>query len=189
MFLHLIPELSDRFMYANDDMFPLSPLSQEDLFTRDGRPCMHVWEEPAPRCPNIFERKCIFQQNVVRGITTAAGLWVTAAIGLACGAGLYVEAVFATVAVLLVLELMHAVLPSAGDNVLHVTLSSDDRERLAGAVEALRNEVLDIESCRISFGDGLYRAALDVHVRNRDRIEGILQLLRGIEGVGLDAIE
>ena len=80
-------------------------------------------------------------------------------------------------------------LPSAGDNVLHVTLSSDDRERLAGAVEALRNEVLDIESCRISFGDGLYRAALDVHVRNRDRIEGILQLLRGIEGVGLDAIE
>ena len=131
----------------------------------------------------------IFQQNVVRGITTAAGLWVTAAIGLACGAGLYVEAVFATVAVLLVLELMHAVLPSAGDNVLHVTLSSDDRERLAGAVEALRNEVLDIESCRISFGGGLYRAALDVHVRNRDRIEGILQLLRGIEGVGLDAIE
>ena len=122
-------------------------------------------------------------------IRTAAGLWVTAAIGLACGAGLYVEAVFATVAVLLVLELMHAVLPSAGDNVLHVTLSSDDRERLAGAVEALRNEVLDIESCRISFGDGLYRAALDVHVRNRDRIEGILQLLRGIEGVGLDAIE
>ena len=65
MFLHLIPELSDRFIYANDDMFPLSPLSQEDFFTRDGRPCMHVWEEPAPRCPNIFERKCIFQQNVV----------------------------------------------------------------------------------------------------------------------------
>lgn len=31
----------------------------------------------------------IFQKNVVRGLTTAAGLWVTAAIGLACGTGLY----------------------------------------------------------------------------------------------------
>ena len=30
----------------------------------------------------------IFQKNVVRGITTAAGLWVAAAIGLACGAGM-----------------------------------------------------------------------------------------------------
>ena len=29
----------------------------------------------------------IFQKNVVRGLTTAAGLWVTAAIGLACGTG------------------------------------------------------------------------------------------------------
>ena len=32
----------------------------------------------------------IFQKNVVKGLTTAAGMWVTAAIGLACGGGLYV---------------------------------------------------------------------------------------------------
>ena len=30
------------------------------------------------------------QENMVSGLTTAAGLWVTAAIGLACGGGLYV---------------------------------------------------------------------------------------------------
>ena len=34
----------------------------------------------------------IFQKNVIRGVTTAAGLWVVAAIGLACGAGMYVVA-------------------------------------------------------------------------------------------------
>ena len=35
----------------------------------------------------------IFQKdkNVVRGLTTAAGLWVTAAIGLACGTGMYLS--------------------------------------------------------------------------------------------------
>ncbi len=31
----------------------------------------------------------IFQKNMVKGLTTAAGLWVTAAIGLACGVGMY----------------------------------------------------------------------------------------------------
>ena len=46
----------------------------------------------------------IFQKNVVRGLTTAASIWVTAAIGLACGAGMYALAAFATLLVLLGLE-------------------------------------------------------------------------------------
>lgn len=43
-------------------------------------------------------------QNVVSGLTTAAGLWVTAAIGLACGGGMYVVAAAATILVLAGLE-------------------------------------------------------------------------------------
>ncbi len=46
----------------------------------------------------------IFQKNVVRGLTTAASIWVTAAIGLACGAGMYALAASATLLVLLGLE-------------------------------------------------------------------------------------
>ncbi len=36
------------------------------------------------------------RQNVVNGLTTAASVWVTAAVGMACGAGLPVLAVLAT---------------------------------------------------------------------------------------------
>ena len=43
-------------------------------------------------------------ENVVRGLTTAAGLWVTAAIGLACGGGLYVLSIGSTLMVLAGLE-------------------------------------------------------------------------------------
>ncbi|MBQ7513499.1 MAG: MgtC/SapB family protein [Prevotella sp.] len=43
-------------------------------------------------------------ENVVRGLTTAAGLWVTAAIGLACGGGMYVLSIASTLMVLLGLE-------------------------------------------------------------------------------------
>ena len=46
----------------------------------------------------------IFQKNAIRGLTTAAGVWVTAAIGLTCGAGMYVLAVSSTFMVLLGLE-------------------------------------------------------------------------------------
>ena len=46
----------------------------------------------------------IFQKHVVRGLTTAAGLWVTSAIGMTAGAGMFQLAGVATVLVLVCLE-------------------------------------------------------------------------------------
>ena len=43
-------------------------------------------------------------ENIVSGLTTAAGLWVTAAIGLACGGGMYVLSIASTFLVLVGLE-------------------------------------------------------------------------------------
>ena len=43
------------------------------------------------------------QQGSIRGLTTAAGFWCACAIGLACGLGLYKQAVFTTVLVMTVL--------------------------------------------------------------------------------------
>ena len=52
----------------------------------------------------------IFQKNVVKGLTTAAGLWVTAAVGMACGVGMYTLAVVITIIVLLCFEAFNAFL-------------------------------------------------------------------------------
>ncbi len=49
----------------------------------------------------------IFRKNVVKGLTTAAGLWVTSAIGMAAGVGMYGVAVAATVMVIVCLEGMN----------------------------------------------------------------------------------
>lgn len=46
----------------------------------------------------------IFQKNAVKGLTTAAGLWVTSAIGMTAGAGMFGLATVATGLVLLCLE-------------------------------------------------------------------------------------
>jgi putative Mg2+ transporter-C (MgtC) family protein len=49
-------------------------------------------------------------ENAVRGLTTAAGVWVTAAIGLACGGGMYILAAASTFLVLVGLEAFRIIL-------------------------------------------------------------------------------
>lgn len=70
MFLHRIPGLSEYFIYGNDDMFPLSPLEVSDFFrpAKPGGallPCQHITERAYPAKPNVFERKCLWQQNMI----------------------------------------------------------------------------------------------------------------------------
>jgi len=48
----------------------------------------------------------IQMKGSVRGLTTAAGIWIIAAVGMAVGCGLYLVAVVSTVMVLLVLTLL-----------------------------------------------------------------------------------
>lgn len=70
----------------------------------------------------------IFQKNVIKGLTTAAGLWVTSAIGMAAGAGMYDVAVAVTVMVLVCLEtvnfLRHHVFKSR-----HLEYHADEKEK------------------------------------------------------------
>ncbi len=78
----------------------------------------------------------------VLGLTTAATLWVAAAIGIAVGARAYVPAVGATIFVILTLVVLRwlelHLIPDRVDNLLHVTLSG--QERSAEALEAMLRE-------------------------------------------------
>jgi putative Mg2+ transporter-C (MgtC) family protein len=48
----------------------------------------------------------LHNRDRVSGLTSAATVWAVASIGMACGAGLYFPAIFATVVVLIVLEMV-----------------------------------------------------------------------------------
>lgn len=64
MFVPYIDGLSERFIYANDDMFPVSPLKESDFFV-NGFPRQHYDNKEFPEKKNIFMQKCIRQQNMV----------------------------------------------------------------------------------------------------------------------------
>ena len=74
----------------------------------------------------------IFQKNAVRGLTTAAGVWVTAAIGLACGAGMYLLATISTILVLVGMEAFNYVLRQL--NRLHGT---DEEKTDHGSIKGM----------------------------------------------------
>lgn len=46
------------------------------------------------------------QRQILTGLTTAAGLWVVAGVGMACGFGLYVIAAYVTFLMLMIFEVM-----------------------------------------------------------------------------------
>lgn len=48
----------------------------------------------------------IFQNHALQGLTTAAGLWLTAGIGMAVGFGQYMLAIFTTATMLIVLTVL-----------------------------------------------------------------------------------
>ena len=56
----------------------------------------------------------ILNKQIVRGLTTAAGIWATAAIGLCVGAGMYMLGVLATLLALVGLELLSRIFRRLG---------------------------------------------------------------------------
>ena len=49
----------------------------------------------------------VYKKNVVHGLTTAAGVWTTAGIGMACGGGLWLVAILATFVLVLIQWSLH----------------------------------------------------------------------------------
>ena len=91
----------------------------------------------------------------VSGLTTASSIWVTAALGMAVGAGQYWLSVFATIIVLVVLTLFGFIQPLLERYrkiiELHITISTEDDEVIVKAMERFK---LSSEKIRTIKRDG-----------------------------------
>ena len=72
----------------------------------------------------------ILNKQIVRGLTTAAGIWATAGIGLAIGSGMYVLGISATILTLIGLEVLSLVFKNVGIRNIAVEFSTHNRETL-----------------------------------------------------------
>lgn len=114
----------------------------------------------------------IFQKNVVRGLTTAAGLWVTAAIGLACGTGLYAMAAITTALVLVGLESLNAVLPRLGTITVQLSFTASNKESVREVLSRLKADGVEIGTLEMKKGGTPHGSQLEVTMDVKMKREG-----------------
>ena len=135
----------------------------------------------------------IFQKHVVRGLTTAAGLWVTSAIGLAGGAGMYVLSITTTVLVLLCLEAVYFIQHRFGSRNIAMTFTSPDRENIRQIIQSLRQEGTDIDSYdmkeQCSSAGCVYLVNMEMRVKRSQYEDRILDIISRLDGVTIEHIE
>lgn len=135
----------------------------------------------------------IFQKNMVRGLTTAAGLWVTAAIGLACGTGLYLIAAITTTLVLVGLEALHTFIPQLGKAAVQLGFTSASKTSVAEVLKRLKAEDIDISTFEMksrTTKDGeVFDVNADIRVKRGGHNERILNLINEFDDVTISHLE
>jgi putative Mg2+ transporter-C (MgtC) family protein len=123
----------------------------------------------------------------IRGLTTAASLWATAAVGMAVGAGSWVIAVVGTAIALFSLWPLNVVLSRLRSNevqVVRLRLQATRLEALGEVTRALsgrRIEIVDINSQRL--GKGRYEIELQLRIPATIRQQDVVEIVSAIAEV------
>ena len=132
----------------------------------------------------------VTKRQRVKGLTTAAGLWTAAIIGLVCGAG-YVEcAVFATamvlVAEILLIKFEYRFAGKVHDVNLYVEYAhATVIDSILRIIRERRLKITGLEVNRISGKDDEhhYCAVVTLHVNKKELDEDIIKDLNGVENI------
>ena len=131
----------------------------------------------------------IFQENVVHGLTTAAGLWVTAAIGLSCGTGMFAVAGATTVLVLLGLEVVNALHPHRSHTIISLSFSSTDKQMLPLMQKRLREAGFELKSYEMrekhSSHGCSYDVVMELQARRGGHISKLLACVSDVDDVSI----
>ena len=135
----------------------------------------------------------IFQKQIVRGLTTAAGIWATAGIGLAVGAGMYTIGIAATVLTLVGLELLSYLFKSIGMKSSMVSFSTPNKDILKQIADRFNSKdylIVSYEMETQHTGEAEYYQVTMVIKSKRNNDEGhLLSLIQEFPDVTVQRIE
>ena len=129
----------------------------------------------------------IFRNGIsVRGLTTAAGIWATAGIGLAIGSGMYVIGVFATVIVIVIQIIMHRFTIGTDSMVpAQVVCAVTDPDTLQAAMDVYEQKrKIQVITTKVTFSDTEgCTCQLSLRVPTDMTIPELANFLKSIDGV------
>jgi putative Mg2+ transporter-C (MgtC) family protein len=124
---------------------------------------------------------------VIRGLTTAASLWATAAVGMAAGAGEWTISIVATIVILVSLWPINALaerLHGSTQPEVQLRLSLERLEALGEVSSILVAQKLEIGALATErLGKNSYRANITIRARNAAAISRTIESIERIEGV------
>jgi putative Mg2+ transporter-C (MgtC) family protein len=131
----------------------------------------------------------IFQKQIVRGLTTAAGIWATAGIGLAVGAGMYVIGIAAMVLTLIGLEVLSYLFKSIGMKSSMITFSTDNKEVLKGVADRFNSKDYLIVSYQMDGSIETYQVTMIIKSKRNNDEGHLLSLIQEFPEVTVERIE
>jgi putative Mg2+ transporter-C (MgtC) family protein len=117
----------------------------------------------------------IQSRGAVQGLTTAAGLWVASAIGLAVGAGFYAHAVITTAALLIILVVLRPAEALLRRDRQSVVLRLSREQKLSRLLEVLEGSGIKVDNVSVS-RDGEEISATLLFRGSREDVQKLVRL-------------
>jgi len=130
----------------------------------------------------------VTKRRQVKGLTTAAGLWAAAIVGLCCGAGFYEGAIFASLIIILA-ELVFAKLEYfivSNAKTFTIYVEYNESSKLANIVDTLKKAdayILDMEITKSSDSNRNLGANFSVKTPRKASHQSIMTMIAKIDGV------
>ena len=130
----------------------------------------------------------VTKRRQVKGLTTAAGLWTSAIVGLCCGAGFFEGAVLTTLIILIVefalVKLEYSVFHNSRRFNLYVEYIG--AQNLSSIVDAIKNNgiyIMDIEITKSQVDASVSCAVFSLKMSKKQSHQVLITLLLNLEGV------
>ncbi len=120
-------------------------------------------------------------QNIV-GLTTAADIWVTAAIGMVIGSGMYELGIYGSVMTLLVLEVFHQLTFRLMNKNYHLQLTLVNGNTVS-MLDWFKQQKIKTDLVSLQENEDHEVVAIDIQLHATTSIEDLLRLLKGMAGV------
>ena len=131
----------------------------------------------------------VTSHNQIKGLTTAAGLWTSACIGLAIGIGLYEVALIAGLCVFLVLTLLHEMdyFMRSRTRTLDAYIELDHTITLGKFIRNIREQGLEISNIQrehdVAYDSDVISFTATIKGQKKTHQDELMRLIRRMEGV------
>lgn len=129
----------------------------------------------------------IVERASIHGLTTAAGIWATAGIGLAIGSGMYEIGVFASLLVIVGLEFLKMIFQPIIPQTYRIEVEATNHEAIPAIIQILTNKEIKIKDYQVKIKEKaettIYSIEFKVKSATRWEENELVRILHQIDGV------